>query len=143
MKIAGRAAAKRIELETLGWTLVVLGIAALVLPGPGLLALFAGITLLATQYEWAERRVEPFQRLAIRAARDSVANWTHIAISVAGTLCLQSAGIIWGLQPAMPDWWPLAEQFWLPGGWGTGTSLIISGFIAQFLIVFSYIKFRD
>ena len=44
---------KRLLLEGLGWILVVVGIAALVLPGPGLLAIFAGMALLATQYEWA------------------------------------------------------------------------------------------
>ena len=36
-----RAAAKRVALEVVGWTLVVAGIAALVLPGPGLLMLLA------------------------------------------------------------------------------------------------------
>ena len=52
-------AAKRIGLEVLGWTLLVLGIAAVFLPGPGLLGIFAGLALLSQQYDWAERRVEP------------------------------------------------------------------------------------
>ena len=42
-----RSTAKRVVVEGLGWILVVVGIAALVLPGPGLLALFAGVALLA------------------------------------------------------------------------------------------------
>ena len=46
-------------LESIGWLLIVAGIAALILPGPGLLMLFAGLVLLSQQYEWAERRVEP------------------------------------------------------------------------------------
>ena len=57
---------KRIGLESLGWLLVLVGVAALVLPGPGLLALFAGMALLATQYEWAERRLDPIRKAAIQ-----------------------------------------------------------------------------
>ena len=38
MKAPGGSAARRIVLETIGWILVVVGVAALVLPGPGLLA---------------------------------------------------------------------------------------------------------
>ena len=56
-----RGAVKRIGLEIVGWTLLVVGIAALVLPGPGLLMMAGGIVLLSQQYEWAERRVEPDQ----------------------------------------------------------------------------------
>ena len=58
-------AAKRIVLETLGWVLLVLGIAALFLPGPGLLGIFAGLALLSQQYEWAERHVEPVRLHAL------------------------------------------------------------------------------
>lgn len=142
MKVVGSGIAKRIILETLGWLLVLVGLAALVLPGPGLLALFAGIALLATQYEWAERRVEPLKETAMRVARDSVANWRNIAISICGVVALVGFGIIWILQPATPSWWPLADKFWLPGGWGTGASLIGSACIAAGLIVYSYLKLR-
>src|SRR6201989_2744081 len=41
-KLRGRQAFKRLGLEVSGWILVVAGIAALILPGPGLLGLFAG-----------------------------------------------------------------------------------------------------
>lgn len=142
MKIIGQGVAKRIAIEIIGWTLVLLGLAALVLPGPGLLALFAGIAVLATQYDWAERRMEPIKQMALRAARDSVSSWQHIVISLLGVAVLIAAGIMWGVQPAMPGWWPLADKFWLPGGWGTGASLIASGCIALSMIAFSYIKLR-
>ena len=64
-----KRAAKRIGLEIVGWTLVVVGIAALVLPGPGLLMMAGGIVLLSQQYEWAERRVEPIKREALQGRR--------------------------------------------------------------------------
>ncbi|RYE73750.1 MAG: hypothetical protein EOO74_12580, partial [Myxococcales bacterium] len=53
------SASKRLVLEIVGWLLVVLGIAALVLPGPGLLLLAGGLAILSQQYEWAEKRVDP------------------------------------------------------------------------------------
>ena len=40
-------AAKRVVLEGLGWLLLVLGVAAIFLPGPGLLGVFAGLALLS------------------------------------------------------------------------------------------------
>jgi uncharacterized protein (TIGR02611 family) len=63
---------KRIALEILGWVLVVVGIAALILPGPGLLALAAGLAILSQQYEWAEKRVRPVERQAKKTAAESV-----------------------------------------------------------------------
>src|SRR5690606_27906994 len=62
------AATKRLLLETLGWVLIVAGLAALVLPGPGLLLLFAGLAVLSQQYDWAERRMHPVREAALRGA---------------------------------------------------------------------------
>ena len=56
VNVPGGGTAKRVVLEAAGWLLLVVGIAALVLPGPGLLGVFAGLALLSQQYEWAERR---------------------------------------------------------------------------------------
>ena len=117
--MVGGKAAKRLGLEILGWTLVVLGLAALVLPGPGLLMLFAGLYVLSQQYEWAERKVEPVKVAAFRAAAEGVQTWPRILASVAGVLVMVAIGITWGLRPDVPGWWPIAEHWWLPGGWGT------------------------
>jgi uncharacterized protein (TIGR02611 family) len=133
---------KRLVVEGLGWVLVVVGIAALVLPGPGLLALFAGMALLATQYEWAERRLGPVRKAAMKTAADSVKSWFRIIVSVCFSLALVCVGIFWGIRPAAPDWWPLADKLWLIGGWGAGGTLIASGLIAFGMIIYSYIVFR-
>ena len=58
-------AAKRLLLEVVGWLLLLVGIAALVLPGPGLLLMFAGLAVLSQQYAWAERWVDPIQYLSL------------------------------------------------------------------------------
>lgn len=138
----GKAAAKRIVLETLGWVLVLAGIAALVLPGPGLLGIFAGLVLLSQQYEWAERRLEPVKEKALQAAAESVETWPRILASLAAALVLMGLGVVWIWQPPAPGWWTLNEDWWLLGGWATGVTQIASGLIAVGMIVYSYQRFR-
>jgi hypothetical protein len=142
-KRRGRQAFKRVALETLGWILVVAGIAALVLPGPGLLGLFAGLYLLSQQYDWAERRVEPVKRAALKAAADGVASYPRIAVSVLGCLVLETVGVLWWAHPHAPSWWPIDDKWWLFGGWGTGLTIMLSGVIAFGLLVYSYRNFRE
>lgn len=133
---------RRIALEIAGWTLVVAGIAALILPGPGLLMLFGGLAILSQQYEWAERRMRPVEVMALRSAAESVQTWPRILASCAGATVIGAVGIVWGLQPDVPGWWPVADHWWLPGGWATATTLIISSLLAFALIVYSVRRFR-
>jgi len=133
---------KRIVVEGLGWLLVLVGLAALVLPGPGLLALFAGMALLATQYDWAERRLKPIREAALKTAHDSVQSWWRITASIVFSLGLVGLGIVWGLRPDAPEWWLLADKWWLIGGWGPGGTLIASGAIALGMVIYSFFNFR-
>jgi hypothetical protein len=137
-----RAAVRRLVLEVLGWALVVAGIAALVLPGPGLLMLFAGLVLLSQQYTWAERRVEPVKERAVKAAADGVQTWPRILLSLLGVLWLIGTGIIWAVRPPAPGWWPVDEGWWLLGGWAAGITLIASGLLAGALMVYAYVTYR-
>ena len=50
--------AKRTIKIVFGFTLLVLGIAMLVLPGPGLLVIFFGLVILAAEYVWAQTLLE-------------------------------------------------------------------------------------
>ena len=136
-------AAKRVVLEALGWLLVLGGVAALVLPGPGLLMIVGGLALLSQQYEWAERRLEPVKKRALEAAADGVATWPRILMSAAGVAVLIALGALWCVRPDAPGWWPADDKYWLLGGWGAGVSLIASGLIALSLIVYSYRNFRQ
>ena len=138
----GAAWARRIAIEVLGWALIVLGLAALFLPGPGLLALVAGLVVLSQQYEWAERRLEPVKEKAFQVAEDGVRTLPRIIMSCAGALTLMALGVVWGLQPPAPSWWPLGDGWWLPGGWGTGSSLIVSAIVALAMIAYSFRRFR-
>ena len=126
----------------LGWTLLVVGVAALVLPGPGLLLMAAGLTVLSQQYLWARRRLRPVRERAVQAARISVRSRTSILLAVVIALVPIWLAIVWALQPPVPSWWPLAERWWRPGGLGTASSLLGSGAIALGLLTFSYARFR-
>ena len=142
MSVPGGGTAKRVVLETLGWLLLVVGIAALVLPGPGLLGVFAGLALLSQQYDWAERRTEPVKRRALQAAAEGVETWVRITASLAGAVALAACGVLWILKPPAPVWFPLSDTWWLPGGVWTGITQVVSAFIAVGLIVYSYRKFH-
>lgn len=134
--------AKRVLLESLGWLMVIGGVAALILPGPGLLLILGGLVLLSQQYEWAERRLEPVQVRAWKTAADSVETNVRVVGSALGSLLLIAAGVLWCLTPDVPSWWSPSEKLWLPGGIGTGISLLLSGVIALVLVAYSFKRFR-
>lgn len=131
-----------IALEVLGWLLVAAGIAALILPGPGLLMVFSGLVILSQRYEWAEKRLRPVEIRAMKGAAESVETWPRILMSTVFALSIMGMGVLWLVKPAMPDWWPLSATFWLPGGRATGTTLVLSGLIALGLIVWSFRRFH-
>ncbi len=125
-----------------GWVLLLVGLAALVLPGPGLLLVLAGVLVLSQEYPWAERRVEPLKRKAFDVAATGVETWPRIFLSALGALALVAAGVVWWVEPVIPRWWIFGP--YLPfSGWPAGSSLILSGVVALGLLVWSVRRFRD
>jgi len=133
---------KGVLLEVLGWTLVVAGVAALVLPGPGLLMIFAGMAVLSQRYEWAERRLRPIEIKAMRGAAESVQTKPRVALSCLFAVWIMGCGLLWFLKPDQPSWWRLPGWTWLPGGRATGVTLMVSSLLAVGLIVWSYRRFH-
>jgi hypothetical protein len=123
---------KRAAALTGGGALVVVGVALLILPGPGLLLVFAGLYVLAQQFPSMERYADMVRDRALAAADESVSSPARIAASTLGGLGLVAAGAVWGLYPSLPF-----------GGWSTGSSLILSGLVVLGLIVYSYRRARD
>lgn len=142
VKRGQRSRAQRLGLELLGWVLVAAGLAAIVLPGPGLLLLALGLWVHSQSYEWADRMLDPVKRQAYKSAADSVETWPRIVLSSLGALGISGAGVVWGVRPDAPSWWPVDEKWWLVGGWGTGVVLIASGIVALAMILWSYRHFR-
>jgi uncharacterized protein (TIGR02611 family) len=123
--------ARRVLVTVAGVTLCVLGIALLVLPGPGLLLVLAGLVLLANEYPWARRMTGPVRKRATQAAEQSIASPVRISATALCGLALIGAGLAWILVPALPL-----------GGVATGSSLILSGIVVLVLLVYSYRRFR-
>ena len=61
--------ARRTAVAVAGSMVVVVGLALLVLPGPGLLLLTAGLALLASEFAWAQRWLTGVRGHAKRAAQ--------------------------------------------------------------------------
>lgn len=60
---------KRVVITIMGITVVLAGIAMLVLPGPGWVAIIAGLAILATEYIWARRLLEKAREQAAKSAK--------------------------------------------------------------------------
>jgi hypothetical protein len=110
-----------------GGLLLIAGVALLVLPGPGLLLVLAGLIVLANAFPAMRRFVAPVRKRATKAMEESVSSPLRLAFAVATGLVLIAAGVVWGLWPNLPV-----------GGWATGLSLILSGLILLALLVVSY-----
>jgi uncharacterized protein (TIGR02611 family) len=123
--------ARRVLVTVAGVALCVLGIALLVLPGPGLLLVLAGLVLLANEYPWARRMTGPVRRRATQAAVQSVASPVRTSATALCGVALIGAGLAWILVPVLPL-----------GGVATGSSLILSGIVVLVLLVYSYRRFH-
>jgi hypothetical protein len=124
-----------------GWLLVLVGLAALILPGPGLLLLLAGLVVLSQEYQWAARRVDPVKDKAFDVARSGVATYPRIAMSALGASVVIAVGLVWCLNPEIPEMGPFGPRLPL-GGWATGSSIVVSGLVALGLLLYSIKRFR-
>ena len=69
-------AARRIAIAVIGTTVVLLGIAMLVLPGPGLLTIILGLMALGAEFAFARRWLQRI-KAASRQAVDRVSRKIH------------------------------------------------------------------
>ena len=115
-----------------GGVVLIVGIVLLVLPGPGLLLILAGLLILSNQFPAVEKYVDPVEKRALKAAEESVSSPLRIAGSVLAGAALIAAGVVWWTNPRLPL-----------GGWPTGSSLILSGLILLALLGFSYRRVRS
>ena len=99
-----------------GGLLLVVGVALLVLPGPGLLLVLAGLLVLANGFPKAQKFVAPVEKRAMQAAEESVSSPLRMVFSIGTGVALMAAGVVWWVVPGLPL-----------GGWPTGCSLILSG----------------
>ncbi len=64
MKTVMKRHAKRTAVFVVGWAIVIAGLAMLVLPGPGLVVVIAGLSVLGIEFAWARRMRDAAQEKA-------------------------------------------------------------------------------
>ena len=78
-----------------GFGLVAAGIAMLVLPGPGWAAIILGLIVLASEYAWARRLLDPVRRWAKKAADAALdPRVRRRNLIIAGVLVVVVAGVV-------------------------------------------------
>ena len=76
---------RRVIVSVLGATVLLIGVALLVLPGPAFVVIPVGLAILATEYTWARRWLGRVRRIAsdvvsgrqTKAVRDLVSSSSH------------------------------------------------------------------
>ena len=85
---------KKAVVAVLGIGLLLVGIALLVLPGPGFLLIAAALTLLATQFQWAKGPLD-YARVKARVGVDEVArSGIRTALTLACAVALMGVGVL-------------------------------------------------
>jgi uncharacterized protein (TIGR02611 family) len=62
---------QRVAVGAVGGVITVIGVVALVTPGPGWLIIFAGLGILATEFAWAGMILENAKKSATKAANQA------------------------------------------------------------------------
>ncbi len=121
---------KRFAVTILGGGLLLLGAAMMVLPGPGILVIVAGLAVLATEYVWAQRMLKTAKAQAEKVQEAAVAS----PVRTAGTFVFGVGLLALGL--AMVFLRDVELPFWSPV---TGGILAVTALI---LLVTTYLTLR-
>lgn len=84
----------RMSRIVLGFLVLFAGLAMMVLPGPGLLGIAAGLGILARDFEWAERLLLIVRKKA-NEAKDAATGRTGTVVLVVLALAAAAAGVYW------------------------------------------------
>ncbi|HZB50807.1 MAG TPA: PGPGW domain-containing protein [Mycobacteriales bacterium] len=122
--------AKRFAVTIVGVVLLAAGAAMMVLPGPGILVIVAGLAVLATEYVWARSLLDRARTQAEKAQEAAVASRWRTAGTVLFAVGMLALGIV---MLALPD---LDVPLWsgLTGG--------ILGVTALILLTTTYLTIR-
>lgn len=85
---------KKAVVAILGCALLLIGIALLVLPGPGFLLIAAALALLATQFNWAKRPLDYAKDKAQVGIEQVGASKWRASLAVASALALIAVGVV-------------------------------------------------
>ncbi len=77
---------KRIAVTVVGFVVLIAGVIMMVTPGPGVIAIIAGLAILASEWAWAERALDRAKRSGKAALETATSSPFRIALSVLATL---------------------------------------------------------
>ena len=119
---------KKSAVTVAGVVLLAGGAALMVLPGPGILLIAAGLAVLATQYVWARRLVGKAKDSAAKAQKEAVASKPRTGATVAFALGTIAVGVLMLVVDDVA--WPfldsLLDSVWSPI---TGSVLILTSLV--------------
>ncbi len=102
----------RLAVGVLGVAIVVVGLVLLPAPGPGWLIIFAGLAVLASEFEWAQRLLDTARRRVGEwtawTARHNLAVRTAVVLAIVAMVLL----VFWALfaLSGVPTWLPDAAE---------------------------------
>ena len=79
---------KRVLVGFIGGLITLVGVVALVVPGPGWLIIFTGLGILASEFAWAARVLTSAKGVASRAANAAKIKKKHQLMIIAGVIFL-------------------------------------------------------
>lgn len=120
--------AKRFAVTIVGVALLLVGLAMMVLPGPGILFIVGALAVLATEYVWARRFLETAKEKATQAQEAAVASPVRTAGSLIFAVGMVTLGVF--MLVLEDREWPvldsLIDSLW---GWLTGGVLVVMGLV--------------
>lgn len=122
------AVVKRSVVTIVGALVVALGVALMVLPGPGILLVVVGLAILATEYAWARDLLGTAKERAVKAQAEAVASPWRTGATVLFGLAMVGVGVAMLVvdDVAWPVWDGMIDTFWKPV---TGTIVIVTAVI--------------
>jgi Putative transmembrane protein (PGPGW) len=78
--LAGLPRLRKLVVAVIGGTVVLLGVALIVLPGPAFIVIPVGLAILATEFAWARRAIRRGQALITKARRCDFAGKARVFV---------------------------------------------------------------
>ncbi len=122
---------RRTGITLAGGAVVAVGLALLVLPGPGLLVVAAGLGILATEYLWARRALRAVLNRAWETALETAESPLRLGLAVLTAVAMAAAGIAALVAPGLPFGGPLIAASLLFAAALLVTTLVASVRMAQ------------
>ena len=85
---------KKVLVGVVGGLITILGVVALIAPGPGWLIIFAGLGILGTEFAWAARVLTSARGVANRAANAAKIKKKHRLMIMAALIFLSLVGLV-------------------------------------------------